>query len=136
MPISLTHSSRYRTLDFSSDRPGNDLDCGISQSSEKAEEVTSKLHRILRPFLLRRCVCVCARLHVVDGPLMLTRCMIRLKADVEKGLPPKTEINMYIPMTRCAALLLGCRPPRFPGQRPRTGLLWLGSMLREPISNI
>jgi hypothetical protein len=59
MPISLTHSSRYRTLDFSSDRPGIDLDCGISQSSEKAEEVTSKLHRILRPFLLRRCVCVC-----------------------------------------------------------------------------
>mmetsp|Transcript_59635 Transcript_59635/g.158716 ORF Transcript_59635/g.158716 Transcript_59635/m.158716 type:complete len:1056 (+) Transcript_59635:1184-4351(+) len=46
------------------------------QSSEKAEEVTSKLHRILRPFLLRR-----------------------LKADVEKGLPSKTEINMYIPMT-------------------------------------
>ena len=28
----------------------------------------------------------------------------KLKADVEKGLPPKTEINMYIPMTRCAAL--------------------------------
>jgi hypothetical protein len=26
------------------------------QSSEKAEEVTSKLHRILRPFLLRRLI--------------------------------------------------------------------------------
>jgi SWI/SNF-related matrix-associated actin-dependent regulator of chromatin subfamily A member 5 len=45
-------------------------------SSEKAEEVTGKLHRILRPFLLRR-----------------------LKADVEKGLPCKTEINMYVPMS-------------------------------------
>jgi SNF2 family DNA or RNA helicase len=47
------------------------------QSSEKAEEVTNKLFKILRPFLLRR-----------------------LKADVEKGLPPKTEINMYLPMTK------------------------------------
>lgn len=47
------------------------------ESSEKAEEVTGKLHRILRPFLLRR-----------------------LKADVEKGLPQKTEINMYIPMSK------------------------------------
>eukprot|EP00960_Hanusia_phi_P061004 764699-Hanusia_phi.AAC.2 len=46
------------------------------ESSEKAEEVTGKLHRILRPFLLRR-----------------------LKADVEKGLPPKSEVNMYIPMS-------------------------------------
>mmetsp|Transcript_19667 Transcript_19667/g.40054 ORF Transcript_19667/g.40054 Transcript_19667/m.40054 type:complete len:1001 (-) Transcript_19667:199-3201(-) len=46
------------------------------ESSEKAEEVTGKLHRILRPFLLRR-----------------------LKADVEKGLPSKTEVNMYIPMS-------------------------------------
>ena len=25
-------------------------------------------------------------------------CVCRLKADVEKGLPPKQEINMYIPM--------------------------------------
>jgi SWI/SNF-related matrix-associated actin-dependent regulator of chromatin subfamily A member 5 len=47
------------------------------QSSEKAEEVTGKLFKILRPFLLRR-----------------------LKADVEKGLPPKTEINMYLPMSK------------------------------------
>jgi SWI/SNF-related matrix-associated actin-dependent regulator of chromatin subfamily A member 5 len=46
------------------------------ESSEKADEVTGKLHRILRPFLLRR-----------------------LKADVEKGLPPKKEINMYVPMS-------------------------------------
>uniref|UniRef100_A0A6U2D0V6 Uncharacterized protein n=2 Tax=Hemiselmis andersenii TaxID=464988 RepID=A0A6U2D0V6_HEMAN len=46
------------------------------QSSEKAEEVTGKLFKILRPFLLRR-----------------------LKADVEKGLPAKTEINMYLPMS-------------------------------------
>lgn len=47
------------------------------QSSEKAEEVTGKLFKILRPFLLRR-----------------------LKADVEKGLPSKTEINMYLPMSK------------------------------------
>lgn len=47
------------------------------QSSEKAEEVTGKLFKILRPFLLRR-----------------------LKADVEKGLPSKTEINMYLPMSQ------------------------------------
>lgn len=47
------------------------------QSSEKAEEVTNKLFKILRPFLLRR-----------------------LKADVEKGLPSKTEINMYLPMSK------------------------------------
>jgi len=39
--------------------------------------VTTKLHKILRPFLLRR-----------------------LKADVEKGLPPKKEINVYVPMSR------------------------------------
>eukprot|EP00918_Siedleckia_nematoides_P067476 GHVU01146899.1.p1 GENE.GHVU01146899.1~~GHVU01146899.1.p1 ORF type:complete len:911 (+),score=240.26 GHVU01146899.1:124-2856(+) len=47
------------------------------ESSEKTEEVTSKLHKLLRPFLLRR-----------------------LKADVEKGLPCKTEVNMYIPMSK------------------------------------
>eukprot|EP00802_Teleaulax_amphioxeia_P001899 Tamp_01901.p1 GENE.Tamp_01901~~Tamp_01901.p1 ORF type:complete len:1009 (+),score=374.13 Tamp_01901:206-3028(+) len=52
------------------------------QSTEKAEEVTSKLQKILRPFLLRR-----------------------LKADVEKGLPPKQEINMYIPMSASQAKL-------------------------------
>ena len=47
------------------------------ESSEKTEEVTGKLHKLLRPFLLRR-----------------------LKNDVEKGLPPKTEVNMYIPMSK------------------------------------
>jgi SWI/SNF-related matrix-associated actin-dependent regulator of chromatin subfamily A member 5 len=52
------------------------------QSTEKAEEVTSKLQKILRPFLLRR-----------------------LKADVEKGLPPKAEVNMYIPMSSQQAKL-------------------------------
>jgi SWI/SNF-related matrix-associated actin-dependent regulator of chromatin subfamily A member 5 len=39
--------------------------------------VTTKLQKILRPFLLRR-----------------------LKADVEKSLPPKKEINVYVPMSR------------------------------------
>mmetsp|Transcript_59811 Transcript_59811/g.146980 ORF Transcript_59811/g.146980 Transcript_59811/m.146980 type:complete len:856 (-) Transcript_59811:235-2802(-) len=52
------------------------------QSSEKAEEVTNKLFKILRPFLLRR-----------------------LKADVEKGLPAKTEINMYLPMSKMQKVL-------------------------------
>jgi hypothetical protein len=46
--------------------------------------VTSKLHKLLRPFLLRR-----------------------LKADVEKGLPAKTEVNMYIPMSKMQKLLYG-----------------------------
>jgi len=54
------------------------------ESSEKTEEVTSKLHKLLRPFLLRR-----------------------LKADVEKGLPAKTEVNMYIPMSRMQKQLYG-----------------------------
>mmetsp|Transcript_72056 Transcript_72056/g.116866 ORF Transcript_72056/g.116866 Transcript_72056/m.116866 type:complete len:1020 (+) Transcript_72056:69-3128(+) len=52
------------------------------QSTEKAEEVTSRLQKILRPFLLRR-----------------------LKADVEKGLPLKQETNMYIPMSQVQAKL-------------------------------
>ena len=46
--------------------------------------MTSKLHKLLRPFLLRR-----------------------LKADVEKGLPAKTEVNMYIPMSKMQKLLYG-----------------------------
>mmetsp|Transcript_9541 Transcript_9541/g.23280 ORF Transcript_9541/g.23280 Transcript_9541/m.23280 type:complete len:1000 (-) Transcript_9541:139-3138(-) len=54
------------------------------ESSEKADEVTGKLHRILRPFLLRR-----------------------LKADVEKGLPAKQEINMYVPMSTMQKKLYG-----------------------------
>jgi SNF2 family DNA or RNA helicase len=52
------------------------------ESSQETQEVTSKLHKLLRPFLLRR-----------------------LKADVEKGLPTKTEVNIYIPMCKMQKLL-------------------------------
>jgi len=41
-----------------------------------SQEIVHKLHAILRPFILRR-----------------------LKADVEKGLPPKKETKLYVPMT-------------------------------------
>jgi SWI/SNF-related matrix-associated actin-dependent regulator of chromatin subfamily A member 5 len=41
-----------------------------------SDSIVGKLHKILRPFLLRR-----------------------LKADVEKGLPPKKETKLYVPMT-------------------------------------
>ncbi|KAE9407682.1 SNF2 family DNA-dependent ATPase [Gymnopus androsaceus JB14] len=44
--------------------------------SEKSQKVVQALHKILRPFLLRR-----------------------VKADVEKGLLPKKEINIYVPLT-------------------------------------
>ena len=49
-----------------------DLD---ADDADKAE-VTSKLHKVLKPFLLRR-----------------------LKVEVEKSLPPKTETKLYIGMT-------------------------------------
>jgi SNF2 family DNA or RNA helicase len=39
--------------------------------------VTEKLKGILRPFMLRR-----------------------LKAEVEKGLPPKKEMNLYVPLSQ------------------------------------
>lgn len=45
-------------------------------SQTHSEEIVHKLHAILRPFILRR-----------------------LKADVEKGLPPKKETKLYVPMT-------------------------------------
>ena len=45
-------------------------------SQSHSEAIVQKLHAILRPFILRR-----------------------LKADVEKGLPPKKETKLYVPMT-------------------------------------
>lgn len=47
-----------------------------------SEALIQRLHTILRPFLLRR-----------------------LKSDVEKGLPPKTEMKIYVSLT---ALQRGC----------------------------
>lgn len=54
-----------------------EFDDFFKQTDADTATVTEKLHKILRPFLLRR-----------------------LKADVEKGLPPKKEINIYIPLSR------------------------------------
>lgn len=53
-----------------------------SQSHSAA--VVHKLHAILRPFILRR-----------------------LKVDVEKGLPPKKETKLYVPMTPLQKQLYG-----------------------------
>jgi SWI/SNF-related matrix-associated actin-dependent regulator of chromatin subfamily A member 5 len=39
-------------------------------------EMTSKFHRILKPFILRR-----------------------TKAEVEKSLPPKKEVHLYVGLT-------------------------------------
>ena len=49
-----------------------------------SEEIVHRLHAILRPFILRR-----------------------LKADVEKGLPPKKETKLYVPMTPLQRQLYG-----------------------------
>lgn len=49
-----------------------------------SEEIVHKLHAILRPFILRR-----------------------LKVDVEKGLPPKKETKLYVPMTPLQRQLYG-----------------------------
>ncbi|KAJ7245132.1 SNF2 family N-terminal domain-containing protein [Mycena haematopus] len=49
---------------------------GDDQEEEKSKKVVEALHKILRPFLLRR-----------------------VKADVEKALLPKKEINIYVGLT-------------------------------------
>ncbi|KAJ7634172.1 P-loop containing nucleoside triphosphate hydrolase protein [Mycena polygramma] len=51
-------------------------DDGDDEEEEKSKKVVEALHKILRPFLLRR-----------------------VKADVEKGLLPKKEINIYVGLT-------------------------------------
>ncbi|GLB43776.1 putative HAND [Lyophyllum shimeji] len=51
-------------------------DSGTDQEEEKSKKVVEALHKILRPFLLRR-----------------------VKADVEKNLLPKKEINIYVGLT-------------------------------------
>jgi SWI/SNF-related matrix-associated actin-dependent regulator of chromatin subfamily A member 5 len=49
---------------------------GSAPDDEARDGVVQQLHKVLRPFLLRR-----------------------VKADVEKSLPPKKEINLYVGMT-------------------------------------
>ncbi|KAF9225136.1 hypothetical protein BS17DRAFT_750623 [Gyrodon lividus] len=51
-------------------------DSGADGEEEKSKKVVEALHKILRPFLLRR-----------------------VKADVEKNLLPKKEINIYVGLT-------------------------------------
>ncbi|KIJ66629.1 hypothetical protein HYDPIDRAFT_174654 [Hydnomerulius pinastri MD-312] len=51
-------------------------DAGADSEEEKSKQVVEALHKILRPFLLRR-----------------------VKADVEKNLLPKKEINIYVGLT-------------------------------------
>ncbi|KAJ7077900.1 SNF2 family N-terminal domain-containing protein [Mycena belliarum] len=51
-------------------------DDGADAEEEKSKKIVEALHKILRPFLLRR-----------------------VKADVEKGLLPKKEINIYVGLT-------------------------------------
>ncbi|KAG5641118.1 hypothetical protein DXG03_005971 [Asterophora parasitica] len=51
-------------------------DSGTDAEEEKSKKVVEALHKILRPFLLRR-----------------------VKADVEKNLLPKKEINIYVGLT-------------------------------------
>ncbi|KAF8638665.1 hypothetical protein AX17_002046 [Amanita inopinata Kibby_2008] len=51
-------------------------DSGIDGEEEKSKKVVEALHKILRPFLLRR-----------------------VKSDVEKNLLPKKEINLYVGLT-------------------------------------
>lgn len=49
----------------------------VTGDTEQQENVVKKLHTVLRPFMLRR-----------------------IKADVEKDLPPKKEIKLYMPLTK------------------------------------
>lgn len=47
------------------------------EKKERGKEVIERLHKLLKPFILRR-----------------------RKAEVEKGIPPKTEIKVYVRMSR------------------------------------
>lgn len=50
--------------------------CACGQLVGIAENVIKKLHQVLKPFMLRR-----------------------IKSDVEKDLPPKKELKLFIGMT-------------------------------------
>ena len=56
----------------------------LFHSSDRAEDVTARLRRILRPLMLRR-----------------------LKRDVEAGLPSKTQVNLTIPLSATQRKLYG-----------------------------
>lgn len=47
------------------------------KTKERGLEIVKKLHKVLRPFLLRR-----------------------LKSEVDRAIPPKTEIKLYLQMTQ------------------------------------
>lgn len=49
----------------------------LKGGEENAQEVITKLHRVLRPFLLRR-----------------------IKAEVAQGLPPKKEVKIFVGMSK------------------------------------
>lgn len=65
----------YADLDSFLHKDVNDEE-GAQEEDEKSKKVVEALHKILRPFLLRR-----------------------VKSDVEKNLLPKKEINIYVGLT-------------------------------------
>jgi SWI/SNF-related matrix-associated actin-dependent regulator of chromatin subfamily A member 5 len=54
-----------------------DFDAWFNLKSENQQEIIEKLHKVLRPFLLRR-----------------------LKTDVEHSLPPKKEIKLFVGLSQ------------------------------------
>jgi len=71
----------------------------LFQSSERAEHVTARLQRILRPFLLRR-----------------------LKSDVEAGLPAKTQVRLLLSFTETLNAIK--KSPRFLQKALYMTLIW------------
>lgn len=65
----------YATLCPSS--PPQDFDAWFNQSKLEDKKLVDRLHTVLRPFLLRR-----------------------LKAEVEKKLPPKKEVKIYVGLSK------------------------------------
>ena len=57
--------------------PVQDFDSWFDQSKLEDSKLVTRLHSVLRPFLLRR-----------------------LKSDVEKKLPPKKEIKIYVGLSK------------------------------------
>lgn len=65
-----------QVFDFDSSMDASSAQDGEVLAAEKSDQIVSKLHRILSPFMMRR-----------------------LKAQVEKAMPKKKEIVLYVPMT-------------------------------------
>ena len=57
--------------------PWQDFDAWFNQSKLDDKRLVDRLHAVLRPFLLRR-----------------------LKAEVEKKLPPKKEVKIYVGLSK------------------------------------